>query len=403
MIELYRKRHARHLQKMMKYMRYVLNDHFVLVCLFLLGGLGFYYSQALKALPKHFIWGRPIIVLIWLCLIQFGKLATLAEAADQVFLLPKETKMSDYLNRALQTSFWLPFVLCALGSGMVMPLVVITTGWRFSSFFLFLVMFVGFVISRLYLQKYRLYQVSASHYRFWWSVWFGSSLIVMVLALYVAPIIGSLGGLIQMFGLVWFLRKETNAISLDWMAMVRSENQRMRRVYQFIQMFTDVPEISSSAKRRKWLDPIIQNIKPIHKNTYFYLYARSFLRNSEYSGLFVRLTAIGTVILFFLQDFWLFLLVALLFLYLIGFQLIPIYSQFDYMIMTHLYPVNPIQKKQAVKRLIALVLSTAAIIFALLAVIRLANIRSSVIVIFALAVEILVFKKVYVAMRLKNK
>ncbi|MGK0612225.1 ABC transporter permease, partial [Enterococcus faecalis] len=90
-------------------------------------------------------------------------------------------------------------------------------------------------------------------------------------------------------------------------------------------------------------------------------------------------------------------------LYLIGFQLIPIYSQFDYMIMTHLYPVNPIQKNQAVKRLIALVLSTAAIIFALLAVIRLANIRSSVIVIFAFAVEILVFKKVYVAMRLKNK
>lgn len=42
---------ARHLKKMMKYMRYVFNDHFILVCVFLLGGLGFYYSQVLKTLP----------------------------------------------------------------------------------------------------------------------------------------------------------------------------------------------------------------------------------------------------------------------------------------------------------------------------------------------------------------
>lgn len=39
---------AKHQKKMMKYLRYVLNDHFVLVCLFLFGGVGFYYSNWLK-------------------------------------------------------------------------------------------------------------------------------------------------------------------------------------------------------------------------------------------------------------------------------------------------------------------------------------------------------------------
>ena len=36
------------ISKMSKYLRYILNDHFVLVCMFLLGGLGLYYSQLLK-------------------------------------------------------------------------------------------------------------------------------------------------------------------------------------------------------------------------------------------------------------------------------------------------------------------------------------------------------------------
>lgn len=34
MSSFFQKRLARHQKKMMKYMRYVLNDHFVLVCLF---------------------------------------------------------------------------------------------------------------------------------------------------------------------------------------------------------------------------------------------------------------------------------------------------------------------------------------------------------------------------------
>ncbi|MCC9085083.1 ABC transporter permease [Enterococcus faecium] len=42
MSSFFQKRLARHQKKMMKYMRYVLNDHFVLVCLFLIGGVGLY-------------------------------------------------------------------------------------------------------------------------------------------------------------------------------------------------------------------------------------------------------------------------------------------------------------------------------------------------------------------------
>ena len=79
-------------EKMMKYMRYVLNDHLFWCCLFLVGGLAFYYSNLLKQLPTDFPWSLPIVGIIWWFILPFGKLATLVEPADMTFLLPKKRK-----------------------------------------------------------------------------------------------------------------------------------------------------------------------------------------------------------------------------------------------------------------------------------------------------------------------
>lgn len=141
------------------------------------------------------------------------------------------------------------------------------------------------------------------------------------------------------------IKKEAN-ISLDWEKMIQKEKGRMYRIYQFIHLFTDVPEITSSVKRRKFLDPLLKPIKKNQANTYLYLYARRFVRGSEYSGLFIRLVLVAGVILLFLKEFWISLGISLLFIYLIGFQLIPIYTQFDYMVMTHLYPTPTKQKNR---------------------------------------------------------
>ena len=54
-------RRQRHQKKMMKYMRYVLNDHFVLVCLFLVGGLAFYYSLELANRRNYLV----VYLTIW--------------------------------------------------------------------------------------------------------------------------------------------------------------------------------------------------------------------------------------------------------------------------------------------------------------------------------------------------
>lgn len=393
---------ARHLKKMMKYMRYVFNDHFILVCVFLLGGLGFYYSQVLKTLPENFIWGRPLVIILWLAILQIGRLATLAEEADKVFILPKEPEMKAYLNRALRYSIWLPLVALVLIGGMSMPLVVVSTGWEFSTFFYFIVMLGLMKISHLFVQKYDLYQISSKEYSLWFTLWLLSSLGIIVLSLYTIPVAGLAGAFVQVAGFYLVLEKKEQAVSLDWEKMIQKEKSRMHRIYQFIHLFTDVPEISSSVKRRKVLDPVLVKIKKTSQNTYLYLYARSFLRGSEYSGLFIRLVLVGGVILFFLKEFWISMGVSVLFVYLIGFQLIPIYTQFDYMVMTRLYPVPNSQKKQAVSKLVTILLFVAAVLFSIFVLIALPDVKESLLIIGALLIEVVLFAKFYVPYRLKK-
>lgn len=393
---------SKHLKKMMKYMRYVFNDHFILVCVFLLGGLGFYYSETLKTLPADFIWGRSIVAVIWFVTLLFGKVATLAEEADKVFILPKEPEMKGYLLHAVRYSFWLPLITLLLVTGLTMPLVVISTGWSFSTFFLYLATVACLKISHLFLLKYELYQISASQRWMWFSLWSLTSLLVIFGGLYLSPYLGVVLGAIQLAFFKLFLEKQAANVSLDWEGMIQKEKNRMHRIYQFIHLFTDVPEITSSVKRRKIFDPLLNRIKKTTSNTYFYLYGRSFVRGSEYSGLFIRLVLVGGVILFFLKEFWVSLGVSALFIYLIGFQLIPIYARFDYMIMTHLYPIPRQQKKQAVSRLITWLLLVAVILFSVLVIIALPKLSEVAIIIGVLVTEVIFFSKMYVPYRLKK-
>ncbi|NSN52855.1 ABC transporter permease, partial [Enterococcus faecalis] len=206
--------------------------------MFLLGGLGLYYSQLLKELPRDFVWGRPLILLGWLLLIQVGKLATLTEEPDKVFLLPKEKQFAAYLKRALRYSLLLPTVVSFLGSGLLMPLIVVTTGWSFQTFFLFLVMLVCMIYTHLSLQSYGLYHLSSTTYRSWWFVWLISSLLIMTGAIYWTPWVGVIGGIILAVCLSSIWQNKMKQSFLDWEKMIQKEQNRMHRIYKFIQLFT---------------------------------------------------------------------------------------------------------------------------------------------------------------------
>lgn len=385
----------RHLTKMLKYLRYVFNDHFVLVLMFLFGGLAFYYSQLLRELPAVFPGGRLLLLAVWLLALLPGKLATLLVPADLVFLLPKEAQMKSYLNRALAYSSGLPLFFSLFVAVITLPLALLATGyglvdgWWLGGTLLFL------KEAQLILQACRAFEEAKAHTLVWW----GSTVVILLLAFYLSPLAACLLALAGLLALGWHWHQLSGR--LRWELLVEAEQKRQHRIYRFINLFTDVPEIIPSVSRRRFLDPLFRGIKPLQQNTYLYLYARSFVRGSEYSGLYLRLLLVGAVILWFLADFYWALGFSLLFLYLIGFQLLPLYQQFDYMVLTRLYPIRDTQKQKTMQQLLTVLLASGSLFFGLIAVVQLSVAAGAMIFAASLAFSLL-FSFLYVPNRLKK-
>lgn len=392
-------RRQRHQKKMMKYMRYVLNDHFVLVCLFLLGGLGFYYSNLLKQLPPHFPWSLPIVGIIWWLVLPLGRLATLVEPADMTFLLPKETEMGGYLSRGIRHSLALPFTIELLICGALLPLVILAKQISFANFFFFLVMLWGLKFSHLRIQRLAYYQDTRTQVTRLTISWLITSGLIIFVGLYGPAWLGMLAAILTVGAFV-SLTQEKGRL-LDWSKMIDQENSRLHRIYQFINLFTDVPEIEAKVRRRKYLDGLLARISFKQENTYLYLFARGALRGAEFGGLFFRLLIVGGILLFSLNDFRFIVGVSLLFIYLIGFQMIPLYKQFDYISALRLYPVPQKFKRQALQRLMVILLIAAAIIFTLCSLLQ-SSIVESFILLVVLLMEIGLFAWLYLPARIKK-
>lgn len=48
---------------------------------------------------------------------------------------------------------------------------------------------------------------------------------------------------------------------LNWDKAIQTERKRMKKIYSFINLFTDVPGLSAEVKRRKYFDGLLNKIK----------------------------------------------------------------------------------------------------------------------------------------------
>lgn len=401
MIEIWKKRVRLHQKKMMRYMKYVFNDHFVLVCLFLIGALGYAYSNFLKSLAGDFIWGRPIVLVIFVLLILTGKLATLIQPADAVFLLPKEEQMKDYFKGAKMYSSLLPSFIIVLITAFLMPLLVATTTLTFFDMVYFIVMLLMLKNWELDLQIYAL-KVSQKQKRHLLTlIKVVTVAILSGISLFSYPIIGvALAILVSIGSRNWLSKKGSHQV-YQWEWMVSSEQQRMHRIYQFINLFTDIPSLIGKVRRRKYLDGLLKGIKPVHQKTFDYLYARTFLRGTEYSGLFIRLTGIAAILIVVTHSFYVGLFLAVIFIYLTGFQLLPLYFHYDNMALTNLYPVKETVKTGALKRLLMMILLCQSVIIVIASLLVLSITESLLMGIVALVFSV-VFCQFYLPSRIKK-
>lgn len=296
MKEVFQKRRSAFLGQSLKYLRYVFNDHFVLVLVFLTGFLMVQYSQLLRQFPSQTVVVDVILVLVILVLLSLGKIATYLEAPDKLFYLPKEVEILQWLSQAIRRAF---------------------------------------------------------------VIWTIVQTVILVL---LAPIFFKLGFSMVTFGILllalaavkWLVMKEKSKVffsqgKFSWDAAISYEAKRRQGVLKFFSLFTTVKGISASVKRRSYLDGLLGLVKKTHAKTWSNLYLRAFLRSSDYFALTLRLLALSLLALIFISNRLVAVSLALVFNYLLLFQLLTLSQHFDYQYLTNLYPISEKQKAANLK------------------------------------------------------
>lgn len=292
MRELFLKRRQDFHNRCLNYLKYVLNDHFVLVLLFLVGFLLYQYSQLLEHFPSNSLGISLVLTLLVLGMLPLGSIATFLEAADQVFLLAKEEELMSWIRRAANHTFILWGLLQVAVLLILYPIFVVL-GWSIVTFSL--------LVLALLAVKYVLIQLK--------------------------------------------VKKFISDGRLDWREVIAAEQRRQQSILKFFALFTTVKGISSFVKRRPYLDKVTRLVTKRRSQTWHNLYLRAFLRSGDYLGLTLRLVLLGLLALFFVNLDWLAVGLAFLFTYLLAFQLLALYRHYDYQYLTELFPLGNRLKK----------------------------------------------------------
>ena len=109
------------------------------------------------------------------------------------------------------------------------------------------------------------------------------------------------------------------------------------------------------------------------------------------------------ILLYFVRGTWLPIALAALFLYLIGFQLIPFYWQFDDIVFTHLYPIAESQRVNGFRRLMFALTGLTAILFLIMVIIANLDWQMGLITLVIELVEVVLMVQYYLPLRLKRK
>lgn len=398
--QIWRNRVQAYIQELSKYIRYMFNDHLLFV-LIIGGGAGLYhYSEWVRTLDEDFPLAFVMASLLALTL-SYSPIITLLKRADLVFLLPLETKLTTYFRKGIFLSFFTQFYISIFVLVLCMPMYVQITKEGYNTFFSLLVLVLLLKLWNLLIHWWMLKNNNSIALVYDWLIRFFITFLLLYFMIGKANFWYIVTVFFILVGFTIYVGLSSRNKRIQWELLIEREEGRMQRFYHLANMFTDVPHLRGKVKRRKWLDGIFSFISFEQKEIFRFIYWRTILRTSEFSGLILRLTIIAILIIIFNGSFYLTLIIALLFLYLTGFQLFPLLRKHDFIIWTDLYPVSPRLKKRAFLDIVFKVLLGQAFLFGISAWIGLAFIEG-VIVLGVSIIFTVLFAKIYTPLRMKK-
>lgn len=361
--ELWKERFRHFIKEARTYGKYVFNDHLKFIFVFMIGAGAYYYQQWLATLTPSF----PTAFVIALSLgfvVTIGSVQTLLKEADLVYLLPVEEKLKGYFLKAFQFTFVKHLYFIAMVAAALAPLYLQQTGQSGNTYMLIVLLavilkawnvFMTWEVSYMTDQRMHIFDRLI---RVILNIAFIYCLVARVSFVYVGVIVA------MMIVYSIFLQQSVKGKPLNWEYLIAEEGKKMMVLYRIANMFVDVPALKERVARRKWLDFILQMTDD--KRTYLYLYTRTFLRAGNYFGLYMRLLVIGGAILYAIPFLYGRVIVSILFLYLIGYQLVPLWKHHRLTLWLDLYPVGEEEKRKDFLKLLHIVLVIGSVLFAAL-------------------------------------
>lgn len=135
--------------------------------------------------------------------------------------------------------------------------------------------------------------------------------------------------------------------AVHWLYLVEMERRLQSRFYSFVNSFVDVPHLQSKVKKRAWISGITKWLPFSSSNAFRYLYVKTFFRANDYFGIYVRLSLIGTAVVYSIPNFYGQAVAYFLFLFLISVQLKAVYGHHQRQFWHKIFPLQPSQQKNA--------------------------------------------------------
>lgn len=398
MNSLFNQRLQAHFTQMSKYLRYVFNDFFVIALMFIIGGIGYQYAMFIKHLQAGQWWEKLVLVVLLLVVIQLNNLVTFVKRADFVFWLPKEKEFFAFLRSGLRYSKSIAVIVQIVAWFIMIPFIektMVTINIALTLMFLVILVVLKMMLLNFQMTDNYHHNGNFLNNKIFYRVII--PLVVVALATYFNVYVGVIIGIVVLI-LSHLLVAKLKQQSINWQVVIEKTESHENSLNRFFNMFTDVENMQGAVKRRSYLDSMF---KIFNNDVYSVLYSRGIVRDKEISGLLTRVSILGAIIIGAIKLDWMAILIAMLFMYLIVFQLIPYFTNFEDNVFTSLYPINFGLQVKSFTNVIGKIMILVIIVL-MIGSIFMFNLLGSLMLFLALVIEWILLIKIYVPKKIKK-
>ncbi|MDQ0254224.1 ABC-2 type transport system permease protein [Evansella vedderi] len=330
-----------------KYLKLIGNSGFLFTIYLLFVFGSYYYGQFLQWLPETF----PAVLfftLVFMWLMTRGRVRTFVKQGDLFFLTPREEKMSSYFRSALHYSWLMETFYFALVFLLLAPLFFDRIHPSGSLLLSILLLLSGLKLWNLAsgFQEQRVQEKGKYHVHTFIRLGINGVTVYALFSLQPMWFVVLLAGILAVFYYGYFYQL-SKTHSVKWERLVEIEDQTVMTFYRIANSFTDVPQLKSKVRFRRWLSPLFKLVSFKKQHVYHYLFSRAFVRSNDYFGIYARLTLLGLLFISVVQLDWGRWLVIGLFAYMTAQQIETLKHHYATNKMVELYPLSAQSKFQS--------------------------------------------------------